>query len=436
MPLAAVLFALAVVPVKAQQAEEPTPAPSSGRPLDFRLAPGGDGRTSGVQGPSDNGLPPLAPGERRGVPAPAPTPRPVAPQVVPTQPDAPTATPAPALARGQTPAVQPATPPRTTAVDAAPAAATGPSPESGALAPLPTRPDDSAATTSSAPAAGTTAAEEPMTLPASSGEEGGAPLWAWLLAALAALGAGAWYWRRRPALAVDAPAERAAIPEPPAPRPAPKPPAPPSTPASARQPAAPDRAVQPVVSAAPAMPSTLVTRPTAERRAEVTMALDVRGIRMTQDQVGVTFALQLSNRGTLAATGLMVRIALGQGSAMPEPVLARFFDGAGGSVLRDDIELAPGAGEQLSTEVMLPRATVEPLMIGGKPMLVPVLAFDVTYHWDGEGEAFGQVAESFVLGRDASAAGANGKLAPLPLDRPTLAVDRPAARATAMRRAQ
>ena len=165
------------------------------------------------------------------------------------------------------------------------------------------------------------------------------------------------------------------------------------------------------------------------------MALDIRGIRMTTEQLIVAFTLGLRNEGSVAATGLMVRIALNQGSAMPEPVLARFFDGAGGSVLRDDIEIAAGGGEQLSTEVMLPRAAVEPLMIGGKPMLIPVLVFDVTYHWDGEGEAFGQNAGSFVLGREQGASGSE-KLAPLPLDRPNLVVNRPGARITAIKRNQ
>ncbi len=165
------------------------------------------------------------------------------------------------------------------------------------------------------------------------------------------------------------------------------------------------------------------------------MALDVRSIRFAPDHVAVGFTLHLVNEGTLPATGLMVRIALNQGSAMPEPVLGRFFDGAGGSVLRDDMMLGVGAGEELSTEVMLPRAAIEPLMIGGKPMLVPVMAFDVTYHWDGEGEAFGQNAGSFVLGR-AAAPGAGDRLAPLALDRASYNVDRPAARSTAIRRSQ
>lgn len=163
------------------------------------------------------------------------------------------------------------------------------------------------------------------------------------------------------------------------------------------------------------------------------MTLEVRSIHMTEEHLVVGFVLDLANRGSVSATGLMVRIALNQGSAMQEGVLMRFFDGAGGSVLRDGIELAPGASEALTTEVMLARASVEPLVVGGKPMLVPVLAFDVTYHWEGDADAFGQVAGTFVLGRG-PAPGAGDKLAPLPLDRPAYNVDRPAARATAMRR--
>lgn len=165
------------------------------------------------------------------------------------------------------------------------------------------------------------------------------------------------------------------------------------------------------------------------------MALDIRSIRFAADHVAVGFTLHLQNQGMLPATGLMVRLALGQGSAMPEAVLGRFFDGAGGSVLRDDMELGVGAGDALSTEVMLPRTAIEPLMIGGKPMLVPVMALDVTYHWDGEGEAFGQNAGSFVLGRQ-QGTGPHDKLAPLPLDRAAYQVDRPGARATAIQRTQ
>ncbi len=407
------------VPVAAQDTATPS------RPIDFRLPPPtDDGRAPDVQGPSDNGLPPVAPGERRGQPTPTPTPaptpvQPVAPpRVTPTQPA--TSTPAPAPARRDTPATATPRPAPPEAVE--PATTDNPP-----LPPLDTVAPPPAAIVDAAPVA----ADETPVAPAPADTPSGTPIWAWVLAALAAAGAAFWYWRRRTALAgpaiedVDeAPprAARAAVPPPkPATPPVPRPaPTPRPAPASRDEPA----------SAHP-----LVTRAVGEKRAVVGMALDIRSIRFAPDHVAVGFALNLLNQGTVPATGLMVRIALNQGSAMTEPVLGRFFDGAGGSVLRDDIALAVGAGEELSTEVMLPRAAIEPLMIGGKPMIVPVIAFDVTYHWDGEGEAFGQNAGSFVIGREQGASGSE-KLAPLPLDRASYTVDRPGARATAIKRSQ
>ncbi|PQM28560.1 hypothetical protein CVO77_08945 [Sphingopyxis lindanitolerans] len=414
------------LPPVAAQTDQPTPAPTPAPSSTFRLPPADDGRASGVQGPSDNGLPPLAPGERRGPQTPAPTPTPTPPVVVPTRPATPTPTPAasaPAARREPPPApgatARAASEPATSApVSAAPVTAAPESAAPAVEAPSPATPGFSVDPTAPVPGS----SPDEGAAPATDGN-GNPPLWAWLLAGLVAAGVGLWYWRRRPVLADDASSEFEA--PPPAPRtagpvPAPRP-----------QPAAP---VAPRVPS-PSIPSPLVMRPMAERRAQVAMALDIRGIRMTSEQLIVAFTLNLRNEGPIAASGLLIRIALNQGAAMTEPVLARFFDGAGGSILRDDMILAPGAGEQIATEVMLPRAAVEPLMIGGKPMLIPVLVFDVTYHWDGEGDAFGQNAGSFVLGREQGASGSE-KLAPLPLDHPNLVVNRPGARTTAIRRSQ
>jgi hypothetical protein len=429
LALAAAMLA-APAPARAQDSG------TSSRPIDFRLPPPADeGRTPGVQGPSDNGLPPVAPGERRGQPTPTPAPAPTQPvtppRVAPTQPA--TATPVPAPTRQGTPA---AAAPRTAAPETA-SPVLPPTTDNPVLPQPETAAPPAATTTDTAPV---TADETPVAA-APANAPSGTPVWAWVLAALAAAGAGFWYWRRRaapagpavdeapqtPGPAPAAPVQRAASPASPKPavptqRATPRPAAPPPAPAPL---APPDRPP----------PSPLVTRPSAEKRAIIGMALDIRSIRFAPDHVAVGFALHLVNQGPTAATGLMVRIALNQGSAMAEPVLARFFDGAGGSVLRDDMMLAPGAGEELSTEVMLPRAAIEPLMIGGKPMLVPVVAFDVTYHWDGEGDAFGQNAGSFVLGREQGTSGSE-KLTPLALDRASYTVDRPAARATAIKRTQ
>lgn len=204
--------------------------------------------------------------------------------------------------------------------------------------------------------------------------------------------------------------------------------------AKAPVPVPPPASPRPATSDAYVTAAPLVRRPVDEVRADVAMEVAVRSIRIEADHVAVGFLLTLSNRGRMDATGLMVRIALGQGSAMNEMVLGRFYDGAGGSVLRDDIDLAAGRSEQLSSEVKLPRASIEPLMMAGKPMMVPVLAADVTYNWDGPGDAFGQIAAAYVLGR--APVGGSDKLAPIPLDHVPLAVDRPGARATAVSRRQ
>lgn len=430
LPLIAVAMALAV-PAAAQETQSPAPTPAP--PSTFRLPPAGDGRTPGVQGPSDGALPPLAPGERGGPPTPAPTPAPTPepattapPSVVTTRPAPTTTTPAPAATTRRDAPAAAASPNTASAAPAAAAAAPAAAAGAGDTAPAP---GFSADPTLPAPV---TPAPETAAVGAPAGSSDGPPVWAWLLAGLAAAGAGLWYWRRRPLVAGELPVDLDEPIAPPPPEPKPQPLARAAEPAARPVPAA-----APAVAAPrpPAAASPLVTRPVAERRARVSMALEVRGIRMTSDQLIVALTLNLVNEGAVAATGLMVRVALNQGSAMPEPVLARFYDGAGGSVLRDDIHLAAGAGEQIGTEVMLPRAMIEPLMIGGKPMLIPVLAFDVTYHWDGEGDAFGQCAGSFVLGREQGTSGSE-RLAPLPLDRPNLIVNRPGARTTAVRRDQ
>lgn len=450
LPLMALALGLGgPAPVAAQQAETPDPAPSptpsspapSGPSVDFRLPPADDGRAAGVQGPSNNGLPPIAPGERV-TPTPTPTPRPTPPRVAPTLPATGGAA-APETPRRTAPAEPRAAEAAPRAASPAPTGGETPVPvpvaPTGDASPLPVGPEPTASTP--APEAPSPAADDEAPPASPSGSAPDTPLWAWLLAALAALVAGIWYWRRRPLPEGAAPFEAPEPAPPPAapPRPAPAP-APPSESApSPPLPATPD-AASPAPSApapfqpgAPRPPSPLVTRPAAERRPVIGMTLEIHSIRAAPDQILFGFSLNLTNQGSVDAVGLMVRIALNQGSAMTEPVLARFFDGAGGSVLRDDMALAPGAGERLDGEVVLPRATIEPLPMGGKPMLVPVAAFDVTYHWDGAGDGFGQVAGSFVIGRETGPKESD-RLAPLPLDRATYVVSQPGARATAMRR--
>lgn len=408
---------------------------------------------------------------------------------------APTAAPAPAP-KAATPAPAPkaavpqAATPSQSAPEAIPPAATGGglmdtdviTPPSRDPLPLPNVISDEAEELDRALGAEDGDAAQPAAEMPADAPSGDMPWWAWALAAALGLAAGLIYWRRqgqaeekavdqakekaerKPASVPPAP-ERPKAPVEPvkappqpisgaaarAPKPAPAAAPPPVRPPVLNQdraaipanpvttppppaPSAPSAAPSPQAAAGYVQAKPLVRRAAAEVRADVHMDVAVRSIRVEEDHVAVGFLLTLSNHGSLAATGLMVRIALGQGAAMNEAVLGRFYDGAGGSVLRDDIDLPAGRSEQLSSEVKLPRSSIEPLMMGGKPMMVPVLAADVTYHWDGPGDAFGQMAAAYVLGR-ASVSGSD-KLAPISLAQTPMAVDRPAARITAMARRQ
>lgn len=465
------------------------PATAQQGGLDFRLPPADDGRDSNVQGPSDNGLPPEpAPQPKATVPTPLPTPK-----LIQAQPQPPIAAPKAATAAPKAATTAAPKGAATAAPKAAASTAQSPTPVVAPAAPvtapvaeLPAQPPvelplgDGAAVPEAAPIAEPEFTPEEAAPLKPANED--APWWAWPLVMLVAVGGGYLYWRRQnrlEALELPAPVDDA-----PQPKPQPKvvPPTPPkvevqprpvaqpqpvSTPAPMPAPMPAPRAPEPApvapvsskpsledsaVKVAPAKPQEaamayeplpasgfvttkpLVRRAAPEVRADVAMEVTVRSIRVEADHVAVGFLLTLSNLGSLDAASLMVRIALGQGSAMNEAVLSRFYDGAGGSVLRDDIDLPTGRSEQLSSEVKLPRQTIEPLMMGGKPMMVPVLAADVTYHWEGTGEAFGQIAAAYVLGR--AAVGGSGKLAPIPLDQTPLTVDRPDARLTAMTRRQ
>lgn len=161
------------------------------------------------------------------------------------------------------------------------------------------------------------------------------------------------------------------------------------------------------------------------------MTLQVDAIDVLADAARISFSLLLANQGDRAATGGLVRIALQQANRRQAELLERFFDGAGGSVLAEDVAIAPGDVGTIQRHALLALDQVEPMLVAGYPSLIPVIGFDVTYHWDGEGDAFGQVASAFVLG---STAAADGRIAPVRLDLPPRRLTSPSARVTEMLR--
>lgn len=400
---AAVLAAalVAAAPVAAQEAQGPPdgflpPAPT--RPTE-----------QPAQGPDNGGIPPIAtPQPRQPAPTPAPT------ITIPAEPAPQRSTAAPAAARPR-----PATPAPAAPGAVAPAATTPavPLPPPSLPAPSPLPEAGAAPVISEAPASAPFAG-------ISSGAPGWLPSWwPWALAALAALLAGAWWLRRdrSSAALVDGADAEVAPPGPAA--------APTSVPAQLARAAPPPDAPRP-----PPAPQAPVAPPSPRRvsgRAKLALTLKVDAIDVMADAARISFTLLLANQGDRAATGGLVRIALQQANRRQAELLERFFDGAGGSVLAEDVEIAPGDVGTIQRHATLALDSVEPMLVAGYPSLIPVIGFDVTYHWDGEGEAFGQVASAFVLG---STAAADGRIAPVRLDLPPRRLTAPSARVTEMLR--
>lgn len=166
------------------------------------------------------------------------------------------------------------------------------------------------------------------------------------------------------------------------------------------------------------------------------MTLQIGSIEVLDDAVRVNFSLLLANSGDRLASGGLVRIALQQAQTQQTVMLERFFDGAGGSLLAEEVEIAPGDVGTVERNALLSLDMVEPLLIGGYPSLVPVMAFDVTYHWEGDvaaagDDCFGQVAAAFVLG---SHSAADARVAPVRLDLGPHRLKIPVAKVTEMQR--
>jgi len=420
----AVLAGLLASPLAAQEVQGP--------PDGFREAgpPPAQG-SAPAQGPDDGGIPPLATPRPQPRQQPQPQPR--------QQPPAPTITSVPGL-------VQPA-PPRAAPLPPAPpssrARADLAAPSVSRTAPSepvePASPPDTAAVPLPAPDGGSPPATDAVPA-APSGAAGDIDAnrllptwWPWTLALFAAFVAGLWWFRRnrRDADLNDGdteartPSEAPAAPPPPASPPTPAVPARPPMPTPAAAPLAPHAKVAAEPVPLPPPPAPVLGR------ANLAMTLQVNGIEMLADQARISFSLQLANTGDRAATGGLVRIALQQANRDQAELLTRFFDGAGGSVLAEDVEIAAGDVGSIQRHALLSLDQVEPMLVGGYPSLIPVMGFDVSYHWDGDGESFGQIASAFVLG---SAAGADGRIAPVRLDQGPRRLPFPAARVTEMHR--
>lgn len=390
---------------------------------------------------ANEGVPPPAP-----TPAPTPTPSPAPtgnsvgpPQLrdfnlngtvtQPAQPTTPTPIPTPAAPqRTSTPSAtgQPRRVPAPVVVapvQSGAAAARDPGPGTSALD-LPPTPADPLADSALEPAPAPLADASPVAN-APAADAGGAGWWPWLAALLAlVLGAGLLWWRRQQdggaRYATDHGDAGALVAPDAAPTPAPLPRAAPTPPPPVRPSPAPAAPPAPAPAPAPLPEGIVSSRPAplpisdgiVSSRLKPALSFELVPLRAETDAAegaAVIFDLVVINQGSAPARDVLIEAALINAGPHVDAEVGRFFLKTPGTGDRLPI-VAPMARVPVRMRVTVSGATLSPLIVDGRKLLVPLIAINASYRWSG-----GELTDSssFLVGRGDSA---EGKMAPIRLD--------------------
>ena len=126
-------------------------------------------------------------------------------------------------------------------------------------------------------------------------------------------------------------------------------------------------------------------------------------------QASLEFVVVLYNSGSAPARDVTVEPGLFNASRAQDQQLAAFFANPRGGGERVPI-VAPLQRVVIKSAVSLPLAQVQPLLADGRPLLVPLTAFNALYRWGSNGQ--GQTSASYLVGKETK----GDKLAPFRLD--------------------
>jgi hypothetical protein len=228
------------------------------------------------------------------------------------------------------------------------------------------------------------------------------PLWPWIVALLAAIGAGAWYFRRQKSgyAFVGAGGDASAFdlsPAPAPPRAAPMP-----KPQSAPRAPVPDFAPAPKSATAPVGIVSTRLRPWLEIEFSPEAAI------VDEGKGAIQFEVTIFNSGSAPARDVHVEGALFNASPDQDQVLGQFFAQPNGQA-GDRISIPPLQRMSFRSLVSLPREQLHLFQVEGRTLFVPLVGFNVVYAWS---SGQGQTSTSFIVGRNF-----NGeKMAPFRID--------------------
>jgi hypothetical protein len=162
-------------------------------------------------------------------------------------------------------------------------------------------------------------------------------------------------------------------------------------------------------------PSIVATKAPIGRRADISLTFETLNAQSTLINFRLRYAITLHNAGDATATPVQVRVGLFAGhQAHPQGIAQWYEQPIEDGHHRIDM-IAAGETVRFEGELAAPLEALNPLVVDGRAMAIPLIAVDTRYH-HGTGEAplDGQTARAFVVGRDSGIAGA--KLAPFRLD--------------------
>jgi hypothetical protein len=223
------------------------------------------------------------------------------------------------------------------------------------------------------------------------------PILPWIVAALAALAAAAWFFffRNRPRESY-AGVSGFELQAPPQDRPAPAP-----EPRAAPRPTEPKPAPQP--QPAPTGVVSTRLRPWLEIQFKPDRAV------VDDNRAAVAFEMSVVNSGNVPARDVLIEATLFNAGPMQDQQIQLFFDNP--VAKGEPIPVIPPMQRiTVNTAVFMARDQVVPIEIEGRPLFVPMIAFNALYHWGSSSE--GQSSASYLVGKETE----GEKLAPFRLD--------------------
>jgi hypothetical protein len=160
--------------------------------------------------------------------------------------------------------------------------------------------------------------------------------------------------------------------------------------------------------------------PVTVARPQIRIRLAVESARFTLLGASIAYRLTLDNEGAAPAQDILVHALIGNAEsgadAGQQALLQQFFGGQSGSPLHSLPAIASGESQVLIGELRLAADAIVPIEIGKRALLIPLIAFDVHYRWEGEQQTLGggRTGGAFIVGQEQDPPGE--RLSPFRLD--------------------